>query len=327
MRFSRTPLLLYAAAITANLAHAALPDFLPPETKVVFGFSLRGLIDSPLIAGLKDAKISTATLMAGSPLAKVDPLKDIDDVIIATTGEGQNPPTLIVAHGRFPSDLMPPGGKIYGGVPIFEDAKTSNGSFALLDSGTLLGGDLAMVHAAIDRRGMASSLAPALIERIQSLESRYDFWGLGDLPKGMPATAGSAAPAELQAIDHFEFGASLRHGLDLGGQIHVRSTKDAEKMMQMIQFLAAMMKAQPSNTGTKFDLQSDHDTIKFSLSISEEELKKGIAAQKANLASAFFSGMKSAAPKPVVITTSPTPGSIVKNERGDAVTVTLPRRD
>ena len=172
----------------ARFAQAALPDFLPAETKVVVGFSLRGLIDSPLLAGLGDAKTATAKLMPG-PFAGIDPLKDIDDLIIASTGQGENPPALIVVRGRFAQQVLPEGAKIYKGVAVFEDTKTPNGSFALLDAGTLIGGDLAMVHSAIDRRSQPSRLAPALIERIHLLESRYDLWGVGELPQGIPSKA------------------------------------------------------------------------------------------------------------------------------------------
>jgi hypothetical protein len=179
--------ILLALAAT-RFAHAALPDFLPVETKVVFGLSLRGLIDSPLLAGLGDAKTTTAKFMPG-PLAGIDPLKDIDSFFVATAGQGDNPPALIVVRGRFAQQVLPAGTKIYKGVAIFEDTKTPNGSFALLDAGTLIGGDLAMVRAAIDRRGQPSRLAPALVERVRALESRYDLWGVGELPQGIPSKA------------------------------------------------------------------------------------------------------------------------------------------
>jgi hypothetical protein len=117
-----------------------LPDFLAPNTKVVIGLSIRGLVDSPLLAGLGDAKTTTAELMLG-PQAGLDPLKDIDDLVIASAGEGENPPALIVVRGRVAQQVLPDGAKIYKGVAIYEDTKTANGSFALLDAGTLIGGD------------------------------------------------------------------------------------------------------------------------------------------------------------------------------------------
>jgi hypothetical protein len=316
-------LFLLAFAAT-QLAQAALPDFLPPNTKVVIGLSVRGLVDSPLLAGLGDAKTTTAKMMPG-PLAGLDPLKDIDDLVIASAGEGENPPALIVVRGRFAQQVLPEGAKIYKGVAIYEDTKTPNESFALLDAGTLIGGDLAMVRAAIDRRGQPSGIAQGLVERVRVLSSEYDLWGAGELPPGIASKAGTP---EVQSIDRFEFGAALRHGLEFSAKVHVKSTKDAEKLMQSIQMLKFMIDAQPKKEGgAKFDLQSDHDTLKLALFIPEEELKKGIEAQKANLATALTvrTAAQTPAPAPPAVLT-PTPGSILKDQKGDTVMVTLPRK-
>ncbi|HXK01548.1 MAG TPA: hypothetical protein VMS37_04045 [Verrucomicrobiae bacterium] len=319
-------LLLVAALCAGRLAHAELPDFLPPESKVLIGLSVRGLVNSPLLASLGDAKAAASHLTSTGPLAGLNLLKDIDDVIIATSGEGDNPPALLVVRGRFSPTLMPATAKPYHGVPVLEDAKSANGTFALLDAATIIGGDLKMVHAAIDRRGKDSAIAPVLAERVRTLESRYDVWGVGEVPKGIHS---SQAPSpELEAIDRFEFGASLRSGLEVAAQIHVRSAKDAEKLMQSMKLIEMMLSAQakPGN-GTKIDIQSDQENIKLSLLISEEDLKKGIEAQKAKFAANAGASAAPAPVKPVVKPVAPTPGSITTDDRGNTVTVTLPRKN
>ena len=305
--------LLLIGLAAGCLAHAALPEFLPPEIKVLAGISVRGLIDSPLLTGIGDAKTATARLMAGSPLASLDPLKDIDDLIIASTAEGDKAPALLVLRGRFGAVPLPGGARPYHGIPVFEDGRTATGTIALLDAGTLIAGDTALVRAAIDRRGKALALPPALIERARDLESHFDLWGAGEVPQGI--RSGTAPSPELEAIDRFEFGASLRRGLELTGQVHVRSSKDAEKLMQSMRLIEMMLKAQPkAGSGPKIDLQSAGDAVKFSLFIPEEDLKKGIEAQKAQFAAA----MGSQPP--------PSEGSVARNQQGDAVTVTLPTK-
>jgi hypothetical protein len=325
MRLAGTALVLLQCA-ASRAAEPVLPEFIPPGTNVVVGFSLRGIVDSPLVkAYAGQAKVMSADYLKGSPLAGLDPLKDIDDLIIAAAGEGEKAPALIVVHGRFNLETLGAGAKRYHDVAIFEDAKNASGVFALLDTSTAIAGERAQVHAAIDRRGKAAPPAAALIERVQSMQSQFDIWGFGDLPKGISSSGPSTAP-ELQAIDRFEFGASLRRGLELTGQIHVRSSKDTEKMMATMQLVAAMMKLQASQaSGAKFDLQSDQNNVKLSIFIPEEELKKGMQAQMTS----FDSWLKSdsTAPKPVTAPVrsyvAPKPG-VVKNERGDAVIVTLP---
>jgi hypothetical protein len=306
----------------ANLAVAALPDYLPPDTKVVIGFSLRGIIDSPLIASLGDPKTTTSSFLAGSPLAALDPLKDIDDLIVATTGEGDKAPSLLVLRGRFGPQLLPAGASVYHGVPILEDTKTPNGTVALLDAGTLLAGDLKLVHAAIDRRGTASGISAALMERVGVLEGRFDLWGVGEVPKGVAPPAGT--PTELQSIDRFEFGVALRHGLEINIQAHMRSAKETEKMMQSVQLLQMMLQGQPSAGGTKFDLKAEHDTVKLAIFVPEEDLKKGIEAQKAK-AVAAIKDTTVRVTGGTVTQVAPSTGAVVKNPNGDTTTVKLPR--
>jgi hypothetical protein len=91
----------------------------------------------------------------------------------------------------------------------------------------------------------------------------------------------------------------------------VKSSKDVEKLMQSLKMLEFMISAQQKKEGgPKFDLQSDHETVKLSLFIPEEDLKKGIEAQKATLTTALGGASQpAAAPKPV-----PTPGSILKTK-------------
>jgi hypothetical protein len=299
MRF----LLLTALAVTA---HAALPDFLPPDTKVVVSVNIHGLINSPMLKSVGDARGVSSQYLNGMPLDGLDLAKDLDDLTIASTGDGEKAPALLVLRGRFPGGLVRPGIQQ-------PDPKQPNSAYALLDPNTLIGGDLALVRTAMNGR-MKSPLSPALAERIAALEGRYDLWAVGEVPKGIH-TATTQSP-EIEAIDRFEFGVSLRSGLDLAAQIHVRTAKDTEKLLQTMKLLEMMVAMQPKTgvSGTKFDLKSDTNTISLSLFIPEEDLKKAIEAQKGQWQS-------TAAPKP-----APTPGSLVKNDKGETVTVTLPRK-
>ena len=88
-----------------------------------------------------------------------DPTRDLKEVLIASTGQGQNAPTLILARGNFDIAKLsafaftsgrPP--IVYEGVPILTHPSKSSGAMALLDSTTVIGGDLDQVRAAIRRR-------------------------------------------------------------------------------------------------------------------------------------------------------------------------------
>ena len=102
-------------------------------------------------------------------------------------------------------------------------------------------------------------------------------------------------------------------------------------MAESMKLIEAMLKAQPSSTnGTKVDLQSANGTIKLSIVVSEEDLKKGIEAQKSKLAAPMNSRLQitggvAASGRPAPPKTVPHPkGTVVNNDRGETVKVTLP---
>lgn len=331
------------AAGTLFAAESVLPDCIPPGTKVVFGVSLRSLLDSPVLKSFQsDMQKMSADLMKGGPLPVLemikagpipgfDPLKDIDDLIVASTADKDKATALIVLHGRFDPKTLPGISSTYNGVSIFGDGQKANGIVALLDESTAIVGDFADVRAAIDRRDTPSHVNPALAAKASSMAGRFDFWGVGDLPEGFRQPGG--ADVNFNSIDHFEFGASLRHGLEITGEFHVRSPEDAAKMAESMKMIEEMLKHQQPSAGTKFDLQSSKGTLKLSIVASEEDLKKGIEAQKNGFAAAMNSRMQMAGrplaaqapmPKPPARPAPPKRAEIVKDDRGDTVKVTLP---
>ena len=79
--------------------------------------------------------------------------------------------------------------------------------------------------------------------------------------------------------ERFEFGVRIGKGFELGAEVHARSQKDAEKLAASLEPLKAMMN-DGEQAGPKIDVQVKDGTVKISLAISEEELKKAMAAQQ-----------------------------------------------
>lgn len=319
MLITRAALVLVAA--TAYAADRVPVEFFPPQTRIVVGVSLRSLAESGMVEMLG----ADPALLRSVPFAGLDIARDIDSLVIASEGTGQNSPSIAVLRGRF----KPRASEIsHEGVPIHMDRTKKNVALALIDANTAIAGELPEVRAALGRRGNPPAFSSSLAARAAAFASD-DFWAVGDVPEagGVPNPAGKG----LQSVDRFDIGASLRNGLRLHGSIHLRSPQEAEQVAAAVKLFEAMFNAQPSKSGAKFDLRAEGGTINVDLTVPKEELRKSVAARKGLLADMLksqipFPGASApGGPARDPISRPPSaPATIVTNTSGETVQVTLP---
>lgn len=270
--------LVALAAVRLVAAADSRLDFLPSDTKVVFGIHVSAIVESAIF---KDAGAGTQKL--GEDWLKLvaitgfDPLHDIDEVLMASPADKEQAPALLVVRGRFNLERMGAGAPRYHGVALVGDSKTGKGVLALLDATTAVAGELPVVRAAIDRRGHGAPMEEQLAARVQSLRDRFDIWGIGERTEGFVPPTGKSE--ELASMDRFEFGIRLSKGFELGAELHARSQKDAEKLAASMEMVKMMANAQ-AQAGPKIDVQTKDGTVKISVMVSEEDLKKLMAAQR-----------------------------------------------
>jgi hypothetical protein len=278
------PLLLAAPVYCAD--NSDLVNLLPSDTQVAFGIKVHSVLNSELAKNLTaEMKGQAGDLQKLIALSGFDPMTDLDEILIGSTGAGEKPPTLIVARGKFDVEKLTPNAELYNGVRLVTSQNPqAPGVYGFLDEMTAIAGDPETVKAMIDHRGDASTLEAKLASQIAEYRDHYDIWAIVNRPEGltkyMPKT--NRAAAGLDSIDHFQFGLSVQRGLDLAAEVHARTAKDAEQLATTMQFLDAMTKASPSaSKGTQFAFnKSDDGTLKVTLAVSEEELMKGIEQQR-----------------------------------------------
>ena len=276
-----------ALVVLAAVRFAAAGDLslnlLPPDTKVVFGVRVSAITGSVLF---KDA--GTEAKQLGDEWLKLvaitgfDPLHDIDELLIASAADNEKAAALVVLRGRFDLARMGAGATRYHGIAMVGGGKGGGNSvLALLDASTAVAGEIPAVRAAIDRQGGGTPLDGALTARVQALRERFDIWGAGERPEGFVAPTGKRE--ELDSLDRFEFGVRISKGFQLDAELHARSPKDAEKLAASMQSLKAMMSMMKGREQAvpNIDVQVRDGTIKISLAISEDDLKKAMAAQRA----------------------------------------------
>ena len=330
-RFPGTAVSLLALLLpwggTLRAADEALPELLPPHSKVVIGLRLQALVAALTANGFTSEMHQGVASVAGKiAIPGFDPLRDIDEVIVATESDAQNAPALLVLTGHFPA--LPEGtpAQMYKGAAVMDVPGSQGQVLALLDSATALGGPRAMVVAALDRRGTGAHLAPALVARLAPLRARYEVWGAGEriVQSGAaPAPAAAKLPANLQfpSIDRFAFGMSLSHGLDCTAEFHAADSKDAAQLRQWLQLLQGMMQSgQKGKSAAQFAVEMNGGNIRLSVSIPQDEWKKVLAQQRAAFEHGFAAGMSIKPAQPPV----PTEQKIVTDASGNTVSVTLP---
>jgi len=310
--------LLAAAPLLAE--DAALPAYVPSGARLLIGLRVRSLANALTAQGIdKEAQAGVSGLLAQTPLSGLDLFHDIDEILVASTGEAQNSPMLVVMTGRFDAAAFS-AGKRYRGALILENKGPSRGATALVDANTMLEGDLPLVEAALDNAGKGTRIDQALAARAGQLRARYDIWGAGAPPAGAKLPAG-AEP--LDSIDRFAFGMSFSHGLECVADLHARSAKDLAKLNSSLQLLEAMLKAQPADASQgRFDLRTENGGIHLSLSVPEEAFKKAVAAQRASLASALAARL--AAPTQPLRPKPPGKTEVVTDAAGNTLFVRLP---
>ena len=282
--------------------------------------SIIDLLDSQSFAA--EWRTAGARLMDRSPLAGFNPLKDLAEVLIASSGEGDNPPVLIVLRGRFDVDRLASSARRYHGTPLVEDGKQA-GVIAILDSSTAIAGDRPLVLAAIDRRASGGGVEASLAARIEPLRTRYAIWGIGDRLNDPPVH--TAQPGPMDSLDQFEFGVDLAHGLDLNAKLHVRSPEDAGKMASVLVLAETMLKnSQPSAAGAKVEMHTEGGWLTLSLSIPPEALNKAIQDQRAAIQSALLSRLGGPKPAAVAAPSAPAPSKAPAMPSADTRVILLP---
>jgi hypothetical protein len=264
--------------VTSSYAAPATDVLLPPNATVVFGLRAANLIKLIASQGATQmARFQAGALLGAMPVKGFDPFYDIDEVVLATSGKGNNPPFLAVITGHFDAAKLAAGkGRPYRNA-LFIDDKNPRQTTAFLGDTTLLAGDRALVRAAIDRASGDDDAGP-LAARIESMRSRYDLWAFADQfdAADIPAAASGAADP-LRTLDRFWMGMAFSTDFALDVELHLRSAADAEKLSSMLSLLEKQALSQvPNSPAVKFDLGVKDSTIKLAVSVPEAEFKKAL---------------------------------------------------
>jgi hypothetical protein len=289
--------LLFAGIMPA--ADQQLMNLLMPDAKVVAGINVDQAKNSPfgqfLLAHIQNGDEGLAKLTA---VTGFDPRRDLREMLMGTIGQpGQQ--GLVLARGTFDAARIFAAARLgghsvetYNGVDILtgkDDSLTH--ALTLLDGSIAVAGDLASVHAAIDRHASsaASSIDAALAAKVDQLSNSLDAWSVSLVP--LAALAGQKVPDTklngmlntdvVKSILQISGGIKLGAIIQLSGEAVARSDKDATALADVVRFLGAMVQSNaPAGSAAaitslvqSLDVKADGNTVKVALAIPEQQLE------------------------------------------------------
>ena len=345
---SSTLIALLFSARALMAVDPTLPEYVPPDTRMLIGVQVRAIVDSnwgkAVIEQVK-ATYGDAWLKE-APFKGFDPLKDLDELWIASSSVDGTASSLAILRGRFDQSRLPAATGRYHSVPLIPvDAKREQ-LLAIVDSTTILAGDRFVVERAIDRHGL-KTVDARLADAATALRDRYWIWVVADRLDG--PSASKTAPQGMEAVDNLEFGLAVNHDLEAVAQLRMRSAEDAQKLMGTMAMLQMMVEnPQKGSSQIKIESRVTGKTLDVSLRVPEEQLKQAWEQQRATIAERLaqlpqqiaaakagqgFSAF--ASPPPGSAPASPShahpgqpakEGKIVSDDDGVTVQITLPGR-
>src|ERR1039457_2286087 len=166
--------------------------FVHPNAKALIGIDVQRIRTSHVAGEMASQWHSMVTAMP-FPLPGMDLIETIDRVVVSSPGRNEKdpdeePPLLIAVSGKFEPGklrqmLLKAGSKpqAFNSVTIYrpQDKSSQDFGFVVLNSQTLLIGDVKSLCAAIERveRDPAAP-PPGIVERARDLDLAYDFWAV-----------------------------------------------------------------------------------------------------------------------------------------------------
>jgi hypothetical protein len=271
---------------------ARLWQYLHPDAKAVIGVNWT-LFRQSVIWTMLEPKMGTLPLpIKGLPSF----MQEIDRVLLSSPGgsEGKGePPILLVVHGQFGPDavrkaLMEQGAhkQIYGKFTIYRpQAKENNQDlgFVIVDSQTVLIGDIGSLCGAVDRSGFTPVPPGPTLTRAAVLDSANDFWAVISNPSILASDRlqGFFAGEDLNDLGRgLEFGMSFHDGFVVNISLKTASEAAAKHLSdQIYKAVKLSAKDKPTNAGLaemekKLKVAPAGDTVAINLHLTREEVER-----------------------------------------------------
>jgi hypothetical protein len=293
----RTAVALMVCASWLPAARAADSSLLaqaPADSDVLVGINLKQIRESDLGKSIL-AQVGTGNpqFQAMAAMAGFDPLRDLDEVLIAAPAK-PNPTAFLMLRGSFDaaklSQLAAVGGMKsadYHGVKIFNKPEDQSGvsAMAIIDRSLVVGGNQAGVQAFVDRRGQPSGMKADLAAKAAEVSKANDIWlVMHAAPAAFAPESATAGPMGdlVKSIEEATLGLKLGSDIVLSIGAVAHTAQDAEGLAAAVRLFTGMAAAgQKDNKQVaallqKLKVGTEGSTAKLTLTVSEADAEAAI---------------------------------------------------
>ena len=327
MRQTAVPKVLAALVVFGSSAFAADPELLKmvmPDAKLLAGANATSTRVSPFgqFVLAKVAALGTGS-QKFTEATGFDPLQDVSEVLVATTGDASSPRVLFLARGKFNVDKIVAAlsanvadaqVQSYGGATLLSGSNAQiNGKQALafIGNSIAVSGDLASVEAAVDRKGSAIAIDPALLTQANQLSSTVDDWlvSSSSVPSrfaGNNAAPGGPAAQALAILKNIQFFAGgLKFGTDvqMTGQVLATDAQNATAVAAVLKLGVTFASALAGNNAQLKELADLLQSLQVTL--SDSTVSVSLAIPEAEVEALLNQALKAQTPKLKVQLPSP----------------------
>jgi hypothetical protein len=296
----RTHLVVALAAFAACLPAASAADssllaLAPPGSEVLVGINLKQIRGSSLgemllaQAGPNNAQFKTFVEQAG-----FDPVRDVDEVLVAIPAKSGKPNGFVLVRGTFDAarfaKLAAGAGATatdYHGVQIYAKGGEQEGqaALALMDPSLLVAGDEVSVRAFVDRHGATGGLSEAVAAKASQMAAANDVWIVMHTSPATFAPPGAAPPqaaALLQSIEQAAIGLKLGSDIVLTADATTQTPESAQNLVAALGLVSGMAASAEKGSNPaaaflqKLKLGAEGNTVKLSLAVPEAEAAAAI---------------------------------------------------
>ncbi len=273
-------------AASAGFAQSPLLRYAPPETSFILGVNFRALLETPAGKSLLAEARGSNELSKFIAQTGLDPLKDIDEILLAGDATQKKNNALALVRGRFDATQLAElttqqfTPTTVRGIQVYTRSGDQPVSLALLNPALLLAGDTERVKDLI-RRGPGSGPPAALVAKAAELAPMHIWFAAltpadqlpGDMPQGPQAEL-------LRSIEQISGGITLTNDIALAVDLTARTPKDAESIAALVRMFTGL--AVSSNRDAKeaaallekFSIRNEGNSVRMNLTLPQAEVKR-----------------------------------------------------